>query len=84
MSKSMFDTVPTLTHALTNTKTCLVTPDNFLLGRNTYVVPPWRHGNCKQTINRLELFRLHRALKHPEHSSLSKVIRQSLDEKPLP
>lgn len=32
----------------------------------------------------MELLRLHRALKHPENSSISKVLSQSLGDKPIP
>lgn len=49
-----------------------------------YIITSWCHSNSIPIISRMELYHLHRALKHSELSSVSKLLRQSLADQPPP
>lgn len=85
VSKSSFESSITHLNTVPPSMTFLIDSDSSIPNEHhpTYLLPPWRRDNWTPTISRMELFRLHRALKHPETTSLSKIIRQSLGQRPL-
>lgn len=50
---------------------------------STYIIPPWKRDNWNPAISRMEMFRVHRALEHPESSTMSTLLRKSLGEAPM-
>lgn len=49
-----------------------------------YIIQYWSRDNWTPRLSRLHSLRLYRALKHPERSIMSKVIRESLGYTPIP
>lgn len=85
ISKSLFDSTTAIVETLASSA-FMVQQDEPHPESNTttYLIPPWRRHNWTPTITRMELLRLHRALKHPEKSSISKILSHSLGDKPIP
>lgn len=48
-----------------------------------FPIPPWRLDTFEHASTGTELYRLYRASKHPERSTLSKILRKSFGEMPL-
>lgn len=76
----------TVTSYLDITTTYLIIPYDdyppYNIG-STFLTTPWRRDTWTPTISRMELYRLHHAIKHPESTSMSNVIRKSLGDSPL-
>lgn len=86
IEKSMLDTPTAIARATIHTVTCTVGPDESSNPGNVSAVnliPPCRRNAWTPTISRVALFRSHRALKDPELSPISKILRKRFGDKPM-
>lgn len=81
----MLTAMTTLGH-LNQALNCIVISDAETLPyriENTFLIPCWLRENWTTTVFQIELYRLHRALKYSESSSLLQVMCQRLGDAPM-